>query len=250
MIVGLLIGKKNSMGCPGKNVKKIFGRPMAEYPLMAASECSRIDKLFVSTDSEEIASLGAKYGAEHIERPESLATPESLTEDVLVHAYEYMKTAVNGRIDMIVLLFANSPTIKKGQFDKAISILEEDTSLDSVFSVCRYDMWAPLRARSIDSEGLIKPAVDLDKVGDTEKMSSIRGAEGGTYFCDLAVQVVRAGCFENIWEGPLPFRWMGHRSYALESDYGFDIDYNWQIPVIEFWLSQNGFTDDSTPYDK
>jgi hypothetical protein len=42
---------------------------------------------------------------------------------------------------------------------------------------------------------------------------------------------------------------MGTRTYPLETDYGFDIDYEWQIPVAEHWLREHGFTEHSTPYD-
>jgi hypothetical protein len=80
-------------------------------------------------------------------------------------------------------------------------------------------------------------------------MSSIRGGEGDTFYCDLAVQVLRARCFTDMDGGALPFKWMGKRTRALESDYGFDIDYEWQIPVIEHWLRDHGFSETSTPYD-
>jgi ligand-binding SRPBCC domain-containing protein len=50
-------------------------------------------------------------------------------------------------------------------------------------------------------------------------------------------------------EGNLPFKWMGQHSYALENEYGFDIDAEWQVPVIENWLREHGFTKETSPYD-
>ena len=35
MHIGLVIGKKNSVGVPGKNTKIILGRPTAEYAFIA-----------------------------------------------------------------------------------------------------------------------------------------------------------------------------------------------------------------------
>ena len=111
MNIGLVIGKKNSMGVPGKNIKTILGRPAAEYAFIAA-KYSTIDKVYVSTDSDEIASIGKPYNAIHIKRPDKLATPEALTEDALLHAYDAIKKDLGSqKISTISLLFCNNPAI-------------------------------------------------------------------------------------------------------------------------------------------
>ncbi len=250
MIAALIIGKHKSMGCPGKNVRPVLGRPMAEYAFMAAQNSRHIAKVYVSTDSPNIAEIGKKYGAEHIERPPELATPEALTEHALLHAYEEMQARNSERIEIVALLFANAPTIPLGMIDEGIEALQADTNLDSAFSVCQYDMWAPLRARRLDGDGIIQPYVPHEALGDTDSMSSIRGGEGACYFCDLTVQILRDRCFKNMWEGQLPFRWQGQRSIALKNDYGFDIDAQWQIPVVEYWMKEHGFSETRTPYDR
>ena len=249
MNVGLVIGKHMSMGCPGKNVRPVLGRPMVEYAFIAAAHTAGIDRVFTSTDSPHIAEIGARYGAEHIARPPELATPEALTEDALTHAFDEMQKRTGGRVEIVALLFANSPTIRPGFIDRGIDILRANEDRDSVVTVTKYNMWAPLRARRIAGDGLLKPAIDLSILGDTPTMSSIRGGEGDTYYCDLAVQVLRARCFTEMDRGALPFKWMGTRIHALETDYGFDIDYEWQIPVVEHWLKEHGFSEQGTPYD-
>ena len=249
MNVGLIIGKHLSMGYPGKNVRPLLGRPMVEYAFLAAKYAKRLSRIFTSTDAPHIAEIGYKYGAEHISRPPELATPDALTEDALKHAFKEMQKRTDGQVRTVCLLFANAPTIKPGDIDHAIEILEDQASYDSVITVCKYNMWSPLRARRIDEDGFLRPYIELDKIGDVKQMSSIRGGEGDTYFCDLAVQVLRDRCFIDMDEGQLPFKWMGKSSYALTTDYGFDIDHEWQIPVVEYWLREHGFSEASTPYD-
>ena len=34
----------------------------------------------------------------------------------------------------------------------------------------------------------------------------------------------------------------GKKSKAIETDFGFDIDTEWQYIVIEYWLKKYGFT--------
>ena len=57
MIAALLLGRKGSVGFPGKNTLPILGRPMCAYPLIAAQEAQGIDQVFVSTDDEEIMDI-------------------------------------------------------------------------------------------------------------------------------------------------------------------------------------------------
>ena len=83
MKVALIIGKDKSTGIPGKNWRPILGRPMVEYPLMAAHNCKKISKIYVSTDSPTIIEIASKYNTKIINRPAELALPSSPTEDVI-----------------------------------------------------------------------------------------------------------------------------------------------------------------------
>ena len=49
-----MIGRAGSTGYPGKNVKKVLGRPLCEYPLLAAKKSKFVKKIFVSTDCPKI----------------------------------------------------------------------------------------------------------------------------------------------------------------------------------------------------
>jgi CMP-N-acetylneuraminic acid synthetase len=39
------------------------------YPLLAAKNAKLVDKIYISTDSEKIKTIGREYGAEIIDRP-------------------------------------------------------------------------------------------------------------------------------------------------------------------------------------
>ena len=244
--IGLVIGKKHSIGVPGKNTRIIVGRPAAEYAFIAGTYAG-LDKIYVSTDCETIAEIGKKYNAIHIDRPSKLAMPDSLTEDVLTHAYEIIKNENSDKeIKTISLLISNNPAVNVDLLKEAISFLSNTKDYDSCFSVCKYDMFSPARARRVSNEGEIEPFVNLDSLGE---ISSIRDSQGSTYFCDLSIQVMKPSCFENMSEGQLPFKWQGKKSKAIENDFGFDIDTEWQYVVIEHWLRKYGFTETSIPWE-
>ena len=232
-ISALLIGKKISTGFPGKNTMKINGMPSCEYGFQAAKTIG-IKDIFVSTDCPIISNIGKNYSAKLIQRPPELATPESLTEDVLIHAYkEIINTGIKPEI--IVLLFANNPAISIKLIKRGIDKLIEDESYDSAFSVSKYNMFSPTRARKILNDK-IESFVPLNLLGN---VNSIRSSQGDVYFCDLSIQVIRKRVFENMNDGMQPFQWMGKKSFPLKNSYGFDIDEEWQKAAIEVWLKQN-----------
>ena len=245
MNIGLVIGKKNSAGVPGKNIRKILGRPSAEYAFICA-QSAKIDKVYVSTDSEDIANIGKLYGSIYIKRPPELATSDALTEDVLLHAYEFIKNDLKEKqISTISLLFCNNPAIDVELLKEAINFTASTTDYDSCFSVAKYDMFSPARARKLSTEGEMLPFVDLESLGN---ISSIRDSQGSCYFCDLSIQVMKPVCFDDMENGQLPFKWQGKRSKAIETDFGFDIDTEWQHVVIEYWLRKRGYTETSIPW--
>ncbi len=245
MNVVLLIGKHNSGGVPGKNYMEVLGRPLVEYPLLAAMHSELVDKIYVSTDSPDIVSVARKYGARIIDRPSNLARSETPTEDVFRHAYEIIK-AENAEIKYIFLMFANSPDILPEYWKDAVDILEKNSSLDSVISISKYNMFSPLRARVVSDNGETKPMLDLSAMGITNTFD--RDAMGDCYFADFGVQVIRPGCLEDIEHGALPFQWLGKKQGYIKKEFGFDIDARWQIPVIEYWLKEHGFDENLTPY--
>lgn len=247
MNIALVIGKHNSSAVPGKNYRELLGRPMVEYPLMAAYFCKSIDQIFVSTDSPVIKEIALNYDARIIDRPADLSQADSPTELVFQHAYEEIKKVCD-HIKFMSLMFANSPDVLPSMLEDAFVRLEKDHSLDSLVSVSKYNMFTPLRARCLLADGTTEPLLDLDSFGVTNTFD--RDALGDVYFCDFGVQVVRPErCLADAVGGSLPFRWLGSKQGAMTKEFGFDIDYEWQIPVLEHWLRENGFSESSTPYE-
>lgn len=239
MIHALLIGRKGSSGFPGKNITLVLGKPLMAYPLLAAIGSKYIDKIFISTDSERIRTIAEESGAIFIQRPPELCTKESLSEDVFTHGYLWIKERYTSDIEMMVLLFCNAPTITSSLIDQGIEELRKNPDLDSAATVSRYNMWSPLRARKINSQGLLDPFVPFEAFGDPETMNCDRDSQGDVWFADVGVSVVRPRCLEHIESGVLPQKWLGRKIYALKSWGGLDVDYEWQVPQVEYWLKKH-----------
>jgi len=242
MIPALLIGREGSVGFPGKNVYPVLGKPLMEYPLLAAKNAKSVDRVFISTDSEKIKTIGRAHGAEIIDRPDELCSKEALGEHAFVHGYESIRERTGEEIELVVLLFCNAATILPETIDEGIAVLREHPEYDSAVTVSRYNMWSPLRARKEGADGLLHPFVPFEVFGDPKTLNCDRDSQGDVWFADMSVSIVRPRCLENLNDGLLPQKWMGQKIYPLKQWGGLDVDYEWQIPQVEFWLKSHGFS--------
>tara|TARA_B100000686_G_C16705239_1_gene925845 strand:- start:507 stop:1250 length:744 start_codon:yes stop_codon:yes gene_type:complete len=244
MICALMMGRKGSAGFPKKNLKKILGRRIFEYPLLACKKSKNVDKIFVTTDCPIIKKVSKKYGAVHISRPKNLATKEALGENVYVHGFNQIKKTLNlnsNDIEFIILLMANAPTINYKLIDRGIKILRKNKKIDSAVSTSVYNMWSPLRARKSDKKGFLKPFVPFKVFGNPKTLNCDRDSQGDVFYADMSVSVVRPKCLDNLEKGLLPQKWMGKKIAPIRSWGGCDIDYEWQMPMAEFWLKKHGY---------
>ncbi len=242
-VTALLLGRGGSTGFPGKNLYPVLGRPLMAYPLLASGESKYVDRLYVSTDSEEIMAVGCQHEAEIIVRPPELCTPTALGEDAFAHGYRVIRERLaedGDTIELMVLLFANAATITAELIDQGIEMLRADRTLDSAVTVSRYNMWSPLRARRLGDDGCLHPFVPFETFGNPDYLDCDRDSQGDVYFADMGASVVRPRCLEHLEEGLLPQKWMGKRIAPIFSWGGCDVDYEWQIPLVEHWLRANG----------
>lgn len=244
MIPALSIGREGSTGFPGKNVSDILGRPLCWYPMKAAQESEFVDTTYVSTDFDEIMRIGREMGVNLIERDPELATSDASSKDAFKDGYETIRSREDEEIEAIVLLFCNSPTMTAEMIDEAIQALREDEDIDSVVPVSKYNMRSPVRAHKIEDDRLV-PFIDPKNI---EGASTDRDTQADTYFGDCSFFVVRPHCF-NFENGRPPFPWIGTEVRPLENWGGIDIDFEWQVPQARYWLRENGFTENTTPYD-
>jgi hypothetical protein len=69
MILGLITARGGSIRLPRKNILPFVGHPLVAWSIMQ-SRCSRlIDLTVLTTDDEEIAEVGRRYGAKVVMRP-------------------------------------------------------------------------------------------------------------------------------------------------------------------------------------
>jgi CMP-N,N'-diacetyllegionaminic acid synthase len=112
----------------------LAGRPLIDYTARAARESSVLDRIILSTDSNEIAEAGRRSGLEvPFMRPASLAEDDTPMLPVVRHAIDTL-SAGGWAPDVIVLLQPTSPLRRPSHVRDAVTMLRE-TKADSVVTV-------------------------------------------------------------------------------------------------------------------
>ena len=121
----MFVSTNEEQGLPGKNIRSLLGRPLIDWPISAARQSKWIEKIVVSTDSEEIADVSRKAGAQvPFLRPSELAEDSSSTFDVIEHALETL--GLNDEFyDYLILLEPTSPYRVYSDLMKGLKLFQE-----------------------------------------------------------------------------------------------------------------------------
>lgn len=103
-----IFARGGSKGLPGKNIKKLAGKPLLHYSIESAKLTHSISEVFVSTDDENIKKCALEVGAKVIDRPITLAGDESPEWLAWRHAIEWVEERY-GAFDNFISLPATSP---------------------------------------------------------------------------------------------------------------------------------------------
>ena len=131
--IAIIPARGGSKGVPQKNIRLLLDKPLIAHTILDAKASRATDKVYVSTDSSEIAAIAQDYGANVIQRPAELANDTASSESVLIHALSEIEKS---RIypDLIVFLQCTSPIRTGTDIDNAIAKLKVENA-DSLLSV-------------------------------------------------------------------------------------------------------------------
>ena len=132
--VALICARGGSKGLPNKNIKPLGGIPLIGLAIKTAQQVGRLSKIIVSTDSEKIAHISKKYGAEvPFLRPEHLSLDNSSEWHVWRHALQYIAEQKID-IDGLVIIPPTAPLRDVQDINNCINEFEKGIS-DIVISV-------------------------------------------------------------------------------------------------------------------
>jgi N-acylneuraminate cytidylyltransferase len=136
--VGLICARGGSKGVPGKNIRKLGGKPLIGWAIETALKVDRISRVIVSTDSEEIAQISREMGAEvPFMRPDELAGDSSPEWEVWRHALNWLseEPVEKRKVDGLVVVPPTAPLRRLSDINACIDEYEMHEA-DMVITVC------------------------------------------------------------------------------------------------------------------
>ena len=191
---------------PKKNIKNFCGLPMIYWSIKVAIETKIFNKVIVSTDSIEIASIAKSFGAEvPFLRPKQLSDDITGTASVVSNVIQTIQEKYNESYTNICCLYATAPLVKKEDIISSYELLVKKKSKSFVFSATSFDF--PIqRALKINKDGfskMLSPEYVLTRSQDLEDYFH----DAGQFYWGGKSQW---GPDSNIFENGVPFiipRW-------------------------------------------
>ena len=153
--VALICARGGSKGLPGKNIKLLNGIPLIGWSIMIAKKVNRICRVIVSTDSDEIAQVAKKYGAEvPFIRPKKLATDKSGMLEVLLHGIHELQS-LGYDFTTIVSRDCTAPFIRNTDILNSIKLMNTKKP-DAVFGVYKQHFNPYFNMMESNSKGFLK----------------------------------------------------------------------------------------------
>ena len=228
-IVALIPARSGSKGVPGKNIKPLAGFPLIAYSIKAALKSKLIDRVIVSTDSEEYANIAREYGAEvPFLRPSELSGDKAADTDFFKHAIDWF-TENEGEVpEYFAHLRPTTPLREPNVIDTALkSFIGSDfTALRSVHKMTE----SSYKSFEIE-DGKLKCLCGGNF--DIESANLARQAYPSTYDANGYIDVVRS---EMVIQKNLIH---SDRVQAYVTDVSYEIDELSDIDFLEYLINKS-----------
>jgi N-acylneuraminate cytidylyltransferase len=154
--LAVIPARGGSSRIPRKNIRSLAGQPLIAYTIAAALESGAFGSVVVSTDSEEIADIARRLGAEvPFMRAASLADDQTPVSAATCDALERLDPS-GTRYDMVAQLMPNCPLRTAADI---VASHDEFTAsaYTAQISVCRYGWLNPWWAMTKEPDGRVEP---------------------------------------------------------------------------------------------
>ena len=145
--IALIPARSGSKGFIDKNIAKVCGTTLIELAINVAKNSSRVDDVYISTDSPKYQQLAKDAGARSLGlRSEKLAGDDIKTIDVITDFIEKFP----GEITNLILLQPTSPIRSPAQIDAMLYQLDKDNA-DAVVSIEKINEPHPYKMKTIEN---------------------------------------------------------------------------------------------------
>lgn len=226
-VFALIPARAGSKGIPRKNLSMLGNETLVGRTISKAIKSNLFDEVFISSDSEEILSIGNQLGAKKLKRPSYLASDSSEAQDVVSHAIHFFDTQnlTFTQTDWIVYLQPTSPFVKVTTIMRMLSLAK--LKQECVISV-RAPSDSPFKIVKLDRNNKMTSLISGSNISaNRQNMPEVYIPTGGCY-------IFTREMFESVNEFPIN----GATPYVIDQLEGFDIDTPLDLTIAHVLLGE------------
>jgi len=205
----------------------VGGKPLIAYTIRAALDAKVIDRVIVSTDSQEIADVARSFGAEApFLRPPELAQDGTPGIEPILHAVRWLTDNEGYYPDYVMVLQPTSP-LRTAEDISAATRLAQERQADSVVSVCLAHQH-PYWMKQVSSDGRLMDFLPLDRTYSTrQELPPIYALNGAIYLVRRGTLLERRTFYtEHTY------------AYVMPAERSLDIDTSWDLYLADLILKE------------
>ena len=227
MKIAIIPARGGSKRLPGKNIKLLGDKPLIAWTIEAAIGSNVFDHVFVSTDSEEIASISREYGAEvPFLRPTKLAIDTATTNDVVTHLVDWYEIESSNKVSTITILQPTSPLRNATHINEAFAEMAAKDA-KAVISVCELEH--PIQfCNQLGSNKSMAGFIKQEDMKRTQDLSPTYRLNGAIYIFDRDY----VGRMQDLYSE-------GTFAYIMDSRYSIDIDTHYDFELANHLINMS-----------
>lgn len=230
-ILAVIPARGGSKGIPRKNIRKLSGKPLLSYTAEAALNSYLFDRVILSTEDEEIRTIGLQLGLEApFIRLKELSQDDTPALPVIQHTVRILEEQENYKADVIVVLQPTSPLRTTQHINEAIDKFI-NSHADSLVSVTKvpHNM-NPYSVMQLQDDGTIKPFLPYEEQKNLRQEKPVYYARNGAaiYVCTYECLMLKNSLFGDTI---VP--------YFMNKKESIDLDDEWDWKIAELIINNS-----------
>lgn len=229
--VAIIPARSGSTRVPNKNLAEFRGVPMLARTIETLKACSHIDRIIVTTDSQEYADFALNCGAEiPFLRKASLARNSTNTIDVIVDVISRVQL---GADDKVACVYATNPLLDPKIIDLGNRLLESPASKSYVTPIVKYG-FPPQRSITLKSQYEATMTNPEFMYEHSQNLTSLFHESAQFWWAYAETWLARVGMQENIV--PIVLKeWMQQDIDTFDDWFAAEAKFDYKVSFPEIW---------------
>lgn len=235
-VLAIIPARGGSKGIPKKNIVDLNGKPLICYTIEAAKKSKKIDKIFLSSDNNEIINIAKENGLNsNYIRPKDLSNDTAATSEAISHAIEWLKDTESYSPDIVMILQPTSPLRTSKDIDSAIEQFIE-SSKECLVSVNEMTEHPYECVKNIENQ-------DWSYLEEQDTMETRRQDYSKVFYYINGVIYITSISFYN--KERVFIKKSSTSFYLMPQERSVDIDDLNDLEKVEYYLSKSSLTEKS-----